>query len=55
MDSAKWTDPHVKANALLQAHFARSHLAPDLVADQRVVLPLAIRLLQVQAMQAPYS
>ena len=47
VDNAKWTDPHTKANALLQAHFSRSNLTGDLQADQRVVVPLATRLLQV--------
>ena len=46
-EKAKWTDPHVKAYALLQAHFSRSQLSPDLAADQRVVLRKATRLLQV--------
>jgi len=46
VENAKWTDPHTKANALLQAHFARSKLVGDIKADQDIVLPLAIRLLQ---------
>ena len=49
VDNAKWTDPHTKANALLQAHFARSNLSADLQADQRVVVPLATRLLQARS------
>ena len=49
VDNAKWTDPHTKANALLQAHFARSNLSADLQADQRVVVPLATRLLQAHS------
>ena len=48
VDNAKWTDPHTKANAMLQAHFARSNLSADLQADQRVVVPLATRLLQAR-------
>ncbi|XP_050384241.1 DExH-box ATP-dependent RNA helicase DExH12-like [Argentina anserina] len=39
------TDPHVKANALLQAHFARHHVAGNLSMDQREVLLSASRLL----------
>ena len=49
VDNAKWTDPHTKANALLQAHFGRSNMSADLQADQAAVLPLATRLLQVRA------
>lgn len=26
VDKPKYTDPHVKANALLQAHFSRTHI-----------------------------
>jgi len=43
-----WTDPHVKAHALLQAHLSRkvAALAPGLVADaSAVVVPTAARLL----------
>ncbi|CAG9460374.1 unnamed protein product [Pedinophyceae sp. YPF-701] len=43
--SQKFTDPHVKANALLQAHFSRTPLAGDLAADQRAVVRGASRLL----------
>ncbi|PRQ41579.1 putative RNA helicase [Rosa chinensis] len=39
------TDPHVKAYALLQAHFARHHVAGNLSLDQREVLLSASRLL----------
>ena len=46
-EKAKWTDPHVKAYALLQAHFSRAHLSADMAADQQVVLRKATRLLQV--------
>lgn len=51
VESAKWTDPHTKANALLQAHFSRTNLTGDLQADQRIVVPLATRLLQVSRLQ----
>lgn len=47
IESAKWGDPHTKANALLQAYFSRSNLALDLQADQRKIVPMATRLLQV--------
>ncbi|KAJ0247227.1 Sec63 domain-containing protein [Hirschfeldia incana] len=40
------TDPHVKANALLQAHFSRQGLITSLEMDQREVLLSATRLLQ---------
>lgn len=43
----RYSDPHVKVYALLQAHLSRSPLAPDLAADLRSILPLATRLLQV--------
>ena len=43
----RFTDPHVKANALLQAHFARARLpARDLDGDLRGLLPDSARLLQ---------
>ncbi|KAL6175995.1 hypothetical protein ACLB2K_052631 [Fragaria x ananassa] len=45
-ENTKCTDPHVKANALLQAHFARHHVAGNLALDQREVLLSASRLLQ---------
>ncbi|KAL6146910.1 hypothetical protein ACLB2K_057586 [Fragaria x ananassa] len=38
-------DPHVKANALLQAHFARHRVPGNLLMDQREVLLSASRLL----------
>ncbi|XP_008218414.1 PREDICTED: DExH-box ATP-dependent RNA helicase DExH12-like [Prunus mume] len=45
-ENPKCTDPHVKANALLQAHFARQHLGGNLALDQREVIISASRLLQ---------
>ncbi|XP_057975610.1 DExH-box ATP-dependent RNA helicase DExH12 [Malania oleifera] len=45
-ESSKCTDPHVKANALLQAHFSRHSLGQNLASDQREVLFSASRLLQ---------
>ena len=47
-EKARFTDPHVKAYALLQAHFSRTPLSADMAADQRTVLLKATRLLQVQ-------
>ena len=49
VEAARWTDPHTKANALLQAHFSRAPVAGDLAADQRTVVLQAVRLLQVCA------
>eukprot|EP00887_Chlorella_sp_A99_P002917 scaffold6.g2917.t1 len=46
LDKPKYTDPHTKVNALLQTHFSRGHLNPDLRADQQRVLRAATRLLQ---------
>ncbi|CAF1711235.1 unnamed protein product [Brassica oleracea var. botrytis] len=40
------TDPHVKANALLQAHFSRQDIITNLQIGQREVLLSATRLLQ---------
>ncbi|KAM7481884.1 hypothetical protein LguiB_006467 [Lonicera macranthoides] len=45
-DNPKCTDPHVKANALLQAHFSRQQLGGNLASDQQEVLLSASRLLQ---------
>ncbi|KAL8109951.1 DExH-box ATP-dependent RNA helicase DExH12-like [Apium graveolens] len=45
-DNPKCTDPHVKANALLQAHFSRQLVGGNLAADQKEVLLAASRLLQ---------
>ncbi len=38
-------NPHVKANALLQAHFSRTQVAGDLAADSRTVVRESVRLL----------
>lgn len=43
----RYSDPHIKAYALLQAHLSRTHLSGDLSTDLRSILPLATRLLQV--------
>nr|POE81599.1 dexh-box atp-dependent rna helicase dexh12 [Quercus suber] len=45
-ENPKCTDPHVKANALLQAHFSRQNVGGNLASDQREVLLSASRLLQ---------
>ncbi|EOA28486.1 hypothetical protein CARUB_v10024696mg [Capsella rubella] len=45
-DNPICTDPHVKANALLQAHFSRQNLSGNLAMDQHEVLLSATRLLQ---------
>lgn len=45
-ENPKWTDPHVKANALLQAHFSRQPVGGNLASDQQEVLISACRLLQ---------
>ncbi|XP_027343786.1 DExH-box ATP-dependent RNA helicase DExH12 [Abrus precatorius] len=45
-ENPKVTDPHVKANALLQAHFSRQYVGGNLALDQKEVLLSASRLLQ---------
>lgn len=45
-ESPNCGDPHVKANALLQAHFSRHSVGGNLALDQREVLLSASRLLQ---------
>ncbi|CAK8540099.1 unnamed protein product [Lathyrus sativus] len=45
-ENPKVTDPHVKANAVLQAHFSRQFVGGNLSLDQREVLLSANRLLQ---------
>lgn len=46
-DRLRYSDPHIKVYALVQAHMSRTHLPVDLAADLRTVLPLATRLLSV--------
>ncbi|KAJ7515579.1 hypothetical protein O6H91_22G019200 [Diphasiastrum complanatum] len=46
IDKPKYSDPHIKANALLQAHFSRHAVTGNLALDQREVLLEASRLLQ---------
>ena len=45
-ENPRCTDPHVKANALLQAHFSRHAVVGNLAADQQEVLLSAHRLLR---------
>lgn len=45
LDRADYDAPHFKTFLLLQAHFSRIHLPPDLVADQTVVLEKVLNLL----------
>lgn len=45
VDTPRFHDPHVKANALLQAHFSRVAVQGDLAVDQRRVLLTAAKLL----------
>ncbi|TKY49340.1 ATP-dependent helicase [Spatholobus suberectus] len=45
-ENPKVTDPHLKANALLQAHFSRQFVGGNLALDQKEVLLSANRLLQ---------
>lgn len=43
IDGAKYNDPHVKSNILLQAHFSRIQLPPDLESDQKLILSKIIQ------------
>jgi len=45
-NSAKFNDPHVKAEVLLKAHFSRIQLPAELQADLEIVLKKVIRLIQ---------
>jgi pre-mRNA-splicing helicase BRR2 len=44
IEKDKFHDPHNKALILLQCHFSRTQLPPDLEADQKVVLSKAVNL-----------
>jgi pre-mRNA-splicing helicase BRR2 len=46
LDKPAYSEPHTKANVVLQAHFSRIALGVDLQADQQAVLLDALRLLQ---------
>lgn len=43
---AKYNDPHVKTNLLLQAHMSRMQLSAELQSDTEEILSKAIRLIQ---------
>lgn len=45
-EGVKYTDPHAKVNALLQAYFSRQSMVGDLALDQKSVVHECIRLLQ---------
>ncbi|CAM8919119.1 unnamed protein product [Rhodiola kirilowii] len=45
-DNQKCTDPHVKTNVLLQAHFSRHNVGGNLALDLQEILIYATRLLQ---------
>lgn len=45
IDSNRLTDPHTKANVLIQSHFMNRRLIADFREDLHLVLPLATRLL----------
>nr|GEW94649.1 DExH-box ATP-dependent RNA helicase DExH12-like [Tanacetum cinerariifolium] len=45
-ENPRYADPHVKANALLQAHFSRQRVGGNLVSDQHEVLLCASALVQ---------
>ena len=46
IDGARYNDPHVKANVILQCHFSRRDVGREMEADLAVVLDKAPRLLQ---------
>jgi pre-mRNA-splicing helicase BRR2 len=46
IENANFNDPHLKTAILLQAHFSRLVLPPDLESDQKLILGKIIRLLQ---------
>ncbi|CAG8581624.1 7898_t:CDS:2 [Paraglomus occultum] len=46
LGNPKFNSPHIKTNILLQSHFSRTQLPPDLQSDQIVVLGKVISLLQ---------
>lgn len=41
--TADYESPHFKTNVLLQAHFARLNLPPDLAADQALILTKVLK------------
>eukprot|EP00004_Rigifila_ramosa_P013501 TRINITY_DN2991_c0_g1_i2.p1 TRINITY_DN2991_c0_g1~~TRINITY_DN2991_c0_g1_i2.p1 ORF type:complete len:1464 (+),score=450.91 TRINITY_DN2991_c0_g1_i2:2178-6569(+) len=46
LEKPKYSDPHTKANILLQTHFSRIKLSDDLVTDQAFVVTHMTRLVQ---------
>ncbi|CAG8675083.1 6955_t:CDS:2 [Cetraspora pellucida] len=46
LGNPKFNSPHIKTNVLLQAHFSRTQLPPDLQSDQTTVLGKVIPLIQ---------
>ncbi|KHJ42995.1 Sec63 domain protein [Trichuris suis] len=46
LPSTKFTDPHVKANLLLQAHLSRIQVPAELQADTNEIVVKAVRLIQ---------
>ncbi|PKC16297.1 Sec63-domain-containing protein [Rhizophagus irregularis] len=46
LGNPKFNSPHIKTNMLLQAHFSRTQLPPDLQSDQTAVLGKVIPLIQ---------
>lgn len=46
IENPKFKDPHVKTNILLQAHFSRVQLPPDLESDQKQILEKVVQLIQ---------
>jgi pre-mRNA-splicing helicase BRR2 len=48
VDKPRFSDPHTKVNALLQAHFSRERLHGDLGNDTRTAVRESARLLQVR-------
>ncbi|XP_002165482.2 U5 small nuclear ribonucleoprotein 200 kDa helicase isoform X1 [Hydra vulgaris] len=46
VSNAKFNDPHVKTNLLLQAHLSRMQLSPELQSDTEFILGKAMRLIQ---------
>ncbi|CAG8585503.1 9938_t:CDS:2 [Funneliformis caledonium] len=46
LGNPKFNSPHIKTNILLQAHFSRTQLPPDLQSDQATVLGKVIPLIQ---------
>ncbi|EGF82711.1 hypothetical protein BATDEDRAFT_34385 [Batrachochytrium dendrobatidis JAM81] len=45
-ETPNFLDPHFKTNILLQAHFSRLQLPPDLESDQKFILERIVRLIQ---------